>query len=109
MIDHDAAPAREFTGRWRGAIRVAERAQHDLFVQRLRTPEGSDLLRRCGLTYYALFEIGNDLRVIFRSEKPSIIAGFLRNKRMWPEYWEFEGADGDPQEAEAPAFQWERA
>ena len=51
--------------------------------------------------------IEDDLEVIFKSEKPSIIAGFLKNKRMWPDYWEFLG----PGEADVPAdkplvFHW---
>ena len=41
---------------------------------------------------------GEGLDVIFKSEKPPIIAGFLKNKRMWPDFWEFDA----PGETDTP-------
>ncbi|MSQ24108.1 MAG: hypothetical protein EXR58_06105 [Chloroflexi bacterium] len=101
--------AHQFSGRWRGSIRSDALDEHATFVERLRSEEGLDLLRRCGLTYYALYQADHDLRIIFRSEKPSIIAGFLRNPRMWPAYWEFSSPDQtEPPSDELPLFVWAR-
>jgi hypothetical protein len=100
---------REFVGRWSGRVQSGAEPQHDDFVKMLRTPESAELLGKYSLTEYAMYQKGNDLEVIFKSEKPPIIAGFLKNKRMWPDYWEFEG----PGEADVPAdkplvFRWTR-
>ena len=100
---------REFVGRWAGRIQEGARQQHDEFVSMLRTPESAELLGKYSLTEYALYQRDGELEVIFKSEKPSIIAGFLKNKRMWPDYWEFEG----PGESDVPAdnplvFRWTR-
>lgn len=103
-----ASTPREFTGRWHGAIRSGSETEHEQFVERLRSDAGADLLRRCGLTHYALYAHGSELDIVFRSEKPSIIAGFLRNKRLWPEYWEFAGAGADADTMVSPTFEWRR-
>ena len=99
--------ARQFTGRWRGTIQAGRETEHDAFVERLSTPDGADLLRRCGLTSYALYRDGDDLSVVFRSAEPSIIAGFLKNKKLWPDFWEFTnpGQEGDVAGA-TPSFSW---
>ena len=99
--------AREFVGRWSGRIQAGAEQQHQDFIAGLRAPEGAALLGKYSLTEYAMYQREDDLEVIFKSEKPSIIAGFLKNKRMWPDYWEFLG----PGEADAPAdkplvFHW---
>ena len=54
-----------------------------------------------------MYQKGRELHIVFKSLKPSIIAGFLRNKRMWPDFWEFSG----PGETDVPIdkpliFQW---
>jgi hypothetical protein len=78
-------------------------------VEQLASEAGADLLRRCGLTHYALYEHESSLDVVFRSDKPSIIAGFLRNKKLWPDFWEF-GAPGAEADESGPAtFEWRRA
>jgi hypothetical protein len=74
----------------------------------LRSPAGADLLRRCSLTYYALYQRGQTLDVLFRSDKPSIIAGFLRNRRMWPDFWEFEGPGDGSEPGVTPEVEWQR-
>jgi hypothetical protein len=101
--------AREFVGRWSGRVQPSAEKQHDDFVTALRTPESAVLLGKYSLTEYAMYRRGDALEVIFKSEKPEIIAGFLKNKRMWPDYWEFEA----PGEADVPAdkplvFRWAR-
>ena len=80
---------REFVGRWSGRVQPGAEQQHEAFVAGLRTPESAELLGKYSLTEYALYQDGDALDVIFKSEKPAIIAGFLKNKRMWPDYWEF--------------------
>ena len=104
-----AASAREFTGRWHGSLRAGSETEHRAFLDQLRSAAGADLLHRCGLTRYALYERGNQLDVVFRSEKPSIIAGFLRNKKLWPEYWEFGAPGSESDLSAAPTFEWRRA
>jgi hypothetical protein len=81
--------AREFVGRWAGRIAEGSDADHERFVAELRTPASAELLRKYSLIEYTLYRRGRDLDVVFKSEKPPIIAGFLRNKRMWPDFWEF--------------------
>jgi hypothetical protein len=80
---------REFVGRWSGRIAAGAEDEHAHFVDSLRTPEGAQLLQRCNLTEYVIYQQGPDLEVVFKSERPSIIAGFLRNRRLWPHFWEF--------------------
>ena len=101
---------REFVGRWSGRVQAGAEKQHDEFVSALRTPDTAELLGKYTLTDYAMYQRDDEIEVIFKSEKPSIIAGFLKNKRMWPDYWEFEG----PGQADVPAdkslvFRWTRA
>ena len=98
---------RQFTGRWRGSLRTGSELEHEAFVRWLESADGADLLGRCNLVYYALYEALPKLRIVFRSNRPSIITGFLRNKRMWPDYWEFEGsADAGDFVNDTPRFQW---
>jgi len=78
-------------------------------VAELRTPASADLLRKYSLTEYAMYQRDQELEVIFKSEKPEIIAGFLKNKRLWPDFWEF----AHPGEVDVPAdkpeiFRWTR-
>lgn len=98
---------REFVGRWSGRVKPGAEQEHRRFVDQLRTPEAAKLLQKCSLTEYAMYQRGNDLEIIFKSEKPTIIPGFLRNKRLWPLYWEFD----QPGQADVPtdkplAFRW---
>ena len=82
-------------------------AEHEQFVAELRTPDTATLLGKYSLTAYALYQNGNQLEVVFKSEKPTIIPGFLRNKRMWPSFWEFEHpGETDRPTDKAEVFRW---
>jgi len=97
------------TGRWVGTIRAGSKREHDVFVEGLRSEAGADLLRRCNLTEYALYQQALDLTVVFRTERPSILAGFLRNRRMWPEFWVFSHPGQEGAEDGRPLiFRWTR-
>jgi hypothetical protein len=101
--------AREFVGRWSGRVQAGAEEQHQQFVESLRSPESAELLGKYSLTEYAMYQRADQLEIIFKSEKPAIIAGFLKNKRMWPDYWEFEA----PGQVDVPAdkplvFRWAR-
>lgn len=97
----------EFTGRWTGRVRSGAEDDHERFLDGLRTSEGGRLLERCGLTDYRLYQRGTDLEIHFKSAKPSIIAGFLRNKRMWPQYWEFDAPGQEGATPDKPlVFEW---
>jgi hypothetical protein len=102
-------PTREFVGRWAGTVREGSEAEHQRFVDELRTPALAELLRKYSLTEYAMYQDGNRLEVVFKAEKPTIIPGFLKNHRMWPDFWEF----SQPGESDVPAdkplvFRWTR-
>jgi hypothetical protein len=101
--------AREFVGRWSGHIKAGHEDEHEAFVARLRTPESSALLRKYSLTEYAMYQNGNDLEIVFKSDKQTIIPGFLRNKPLWPSFWEYEQpgtSDVPPDKTEV--FRWTR-
>jgi len=100
--------AREFVGRWSGRVQPGAEQQHEAFVAELRTPASAELLGKYSLTEYAMYQEGAALDVVFKSEKPPIIAGFLKNKRMWPDYWEFD-APGETDVPNKPlVFKWTR-
>jgi hypothetical protein len=102
--------AREFTARWFGRIRAGAEDEHAQFVAWLSSAEGVDLLRRANLTEYALYQQGDDLLVVYRADRPSITAGFLRNRRLWPSGWEFvrPGTEQDLAGIE-PVVRWNRS
>jgi hypothetical protein len=56
-----------------------------------------------------VYQRGRELEVIFKSDRPVIIAGFLRNKRLWPHFWEFEqaGQVDEPADKEL-VYRWAR-
>ncbi|MPZ13344.1 MAG: hypothetical protein GEU73_02785 [Chloroflexi bacterium] len=100
---------REFVGRWVGRMRPGGESEHERFLDALRSPDGAALLRKCSLTEYALYQRGPEMEIVFRSEKPTIIAGFLRNKRMWPPFWEFTGPGQSDVPADKPlVYRWTR-
>ena len=101
--------AREFVGRWAGRVKEGSEEEHRQFVEYLRTPDAAKLLGKVSLTDYAVYQNGPELEVIFKSDRPVIIAGFLRNKRLWPSFWEFT----QPGQVDVPAdkelvFRWTR-
>ena len=101
---------REFVGRWSGRIQAGAEVEHEHFVERLRTPETATLLRKYSLTEYAMYQKGNELEIIFKSDKQTIIPGFLRNKPLWPTFWEFERpGESDVPRDKVEVFRWTRA
>ena len=83
--------------------------EHQRFVDELRTPESANLLRKLSLTDYAIFQNGSELEVIFKADRPVIIPSFLKNKRMWPLFWQF----SHPGQVDVPpdkelVFRWTR-
>ena len=104
-----AEARREFVGRWSGRIAAGAEADHERFVASLHTPEIADLLRRTNLTEYTLYQDGTDLDVVFKAERPSITAGFLRNRKLWPQFWEFvQPGEIAGQEQRPVVFRWTR-
>src|SRR5437879_3661729 len=101
--------AREFVGRWSGRVKEGFEAEHERFVEHLRTPESANLLRKYSLTEYTMYQRGSELEIVFKSEKQTIIPGFLRNKPLWPEFWEFAqpGASDRPAD-KTEVFRWTR-
>ncbi len=98
-----------FVGRWSGHVVPGAEEEHARFVEALRTPESADILRRANLTEYTLYQDGPNLDVVFKAERPSIGAGFLRNRRFWPSFWEFVQPGDEAREQELPVvFHWAR-
>jgi hypothetical protein len=105
-----SAERREFVGRWSGRIAAGAEDQHNRFVASLRTLEGAQLLQRCNLTEYAIYQQGSDLEVVFKAARPSITAGFLRNRRLWPSFWNFiRPGDDEAVQGRDALFHWTRA
>ena len=78
-------------------------------MEHLRTPEISTLLGKYSLTEYTMYQRGNELEIVFKSDKQTIIPGFLRNKPLWPSFWEFEQpGDSDTPQDKVEVFRWTR-
>ncbi len=102
-----AQAPREFVGRWSGRVAAGAEDDHARFIEALRTPELANLLRRTNLTAYTLYQDGADLDVVFKAERPSITAGFLRNRKLWPPFWEFVQPGDSALEGQRPVvFHW---
>ena len=100
-------PPREHVGRWSGHLAAGSAEAHGAFIAWLRSAEGGDLLRRSNLTGYAIFQQGADLDVVFTTPRASILAGFLRNRRLWPEFWVFDHpGEAGALEGREPVFTW---
>jgi hypothetical protein len=101
--------AQEFVGRWSGRVTPGHEAEHDSFVRWLRSDEGTSLLRKYSLTEYAMYQRHRELEIVFKSDRQTIIPGILRNKPLWPPFWEF----GQPGTSDVPVdkeevFHWTR-
>lgn len=78
---------------WTGRIRAGAEAEHERFVGWLDSAAGRTALGRALLTGYRLEESDGRVTVRFAAAAPPPIIRFLRNRRFWPEFWEFESAD----------------
>ena len=88
----------EGTRVWRGRVKDGSHDEHERFVAWLNTDEARLQFSKFLLTGYTLAEDGDALTITLAAEEPPPIIRFLRNPRMWPEFWEFEaaGAGGAP-------------
>jgi hypothetical protein len=78
---------------WNGRIGNSGRPDHESFVAWLQSVDGQALLARSQLTNYRLAELGDRLTLTLGADEPPALIRFLRNRRFWPEVWEFESAD----------------
>ena|SRR5687767_8086919 len=81
---------------WRGRVRPEARAEHEQFVEWLGSDEAAVQYAKFLLNGYSLAQEGDDLTITLAAEEPPPIIRFLRNSRMWPEYWEYVSASSDP-------------
>ena len=103
----------EGTRVWRGRVKDGARAEHERFVEWLNGDEGRLQFSKLLLTGYTLAEDGDQLTITMSAEEPPPIIRFLRNARMWPEFWEFEaagpgGAAANPDGGGTVRVQWRR-
>lgn len=84
----------EGTRIWRGRVKPESREEHEQFVAWLGTDEAKVQYAKFLLTGYSLAQQGDDLTIAMSAEEPPPIIRFLRNPRMWPEYWEYVSAGG---------------
>jgi hypothetical protein len=99
----------EGTRVWRGRVRDGSREEHDRFVEWLNTDEARLQFGKFLLTGYTLAEDGDALTITLAAEEPPPIIRFLRNPRMWPEFWEFESAGaGGASAAGTERVRWRR-
>ena len=83
----------ELTRVWRGAVKPEARPEHERFVEWLRSKEASAQYEKYFLTQYTLSQQGDELIVTMAAEEPPVFIRFLRNRRMWPDFWEFHSAE----------------
>lgn len=93
----------EGTRVWRGRVKPEGREEHERFVAWLNTDEARLQFAKFLLTGYTLEEDGDRLTITLAAEEPPPIIRFLRNTRMWPEFWEFESAGAGDSAAEDTA------
>lgn len=74
---------------WLGCVVEGHASAHEDYVSWLCTDEAATQFAKYGLTGYSLMQHGDLLKVIMRAEEPLAVIRFLRNKRMWPDFWEF--------------------
>jgi hypothetical protein len=89
----------ERTRVWHGRVKPGSRDESDCFVQWLGTDEAAVQYAKFLLTGYSLAQQGDDITIRMSYEEPPAIIRFLRNPRMWPDYWEYVDAG-----TEAPAL-----
>jgi hypothetical protein len=100
----------ERTRVWRGRVKPEGREEHEKFVAWLGTDEAAAQYAKFLLNGYSLAQQADDLTITLAAEEPPPIIRFLRNPRMWPEYWEYLSAGGDAAEVpdDAVRVRWRR-
>ena len=88
----------EGTRVWRGRVKPEHREEHEQFVAWLGTDEAKAQYAKFLLNGYSLAQQGDDLTITLTASEPPPIIRFLRNPRMWPDYWEYLSAGGDTAE-----------
>lgn len=100
----------ERTRIWRGHVRPENRDQHEQFVEWLNSDEARMQYAKYLLNGYSLAQQADDLTITMAAEEPPAIIRFLRNSRMWPDFWEYDSAGGDePPPEDAVRVSWRRA
>ncbi|MCC7372630.1 MAG: hypothetical protein IT306_29725 [Chloroflexi bacterium] len=77
---------------WHGHVAEGRRDDHEAFVRWLATDQAQVQYAKFLLSAYSLAQTGDDLTVTLTAEEPPAIIRFLRNPRMWPEFWEYDAA-----------------
>jgi len=85
----------ERTRIWHGHVKTDARDRHEQFIGWLGTPEATQQYAKFLLTGYTLAQHGDDLTVLMSAEEPPAIIRFLRNPRMWPDFWEYVQAESE--------------
>jgi hypothetical protein len=80
---------------WRGRVKPERREEHERFVTWLNSDEAKVQYAKFLLNGYSLAQQGDELTIRLAAEEPPPIIRFLRNPRMWPDYWEYVSAGGD--------------
>jgi len=100
----------ERTRVWHGRVKPESHDEHEQFVAWLNTDEARVQYAKFLLNGYSLVQEGDDLTVTMTYGEPPAIIRFLRNTRMWPEYWEYISAGGDAADLpdDAVRVRWQR-
>jgi hypothetical protein len=100
----------EQTRVWRGSVRPEARDEHERFVAWLDSDEARVQYAKFLLTGYSLAQHDDELTVALSAEEPVALIRFLRNPRMWPEFWEFRSAEREAAEVppDSVRVRWRR-
>ena len=95
---------------WHGRVKPEHRAEHEQFIAWLGTDEARVQYAKYLLNGYSLAQQGDDLTISMTASEPPPIIRFLRNPRMWPDYWEYLSAGGSADDVpeEAVRVRWRR-
>jgi hypothetical protein len=100
----------ERTRIWHGHVNPVRRDEHEQFVRWLNSDEARVQYAKFLLNGYMLAQQDDLLTISMAAEEPPAIIRFLRNPRMWPEFWEYDSAGGseDAPPAESVRVNWRR-
>ena len=98
----------ERTRVWRGTVKPEARDEHERFVAWLNSDEAAVQYQKFFLTGYTLAQNGDELTITMAAEEPLGMIRFLRNHRMWPDFWEFGSAEGQASDPGAVRVEWRR-